>query len=327
MSTNRNLIPKDFEPVEDYQKAISSLRRQTELSSNKFVDHVQRKNAAFQSNDFDVTVSRTYDRVGLSEGRTCKWCLARTGKNVPYDLAVKMGMFERHEGCHCEIEYNNHGEKTYQYRKGGESSSEYERIHIPKTGKNSPTHVNSELVNTQKYHQKFEGLTGHKNAEEALYNEGLKCLKDNNDTEYEYIAAFDMINGKQLAENTEAAKNKMPLCCGFSEKQRYMLEKKGGPLFEVIHNHPNSSQPSRDDIRVLFQRKNQKGSTIVCHNGDVYRLEKLKDFENVELFVEKVYSKNKLEYGAYGNERVESETTFQLIDALTRKGVLKYEKR
>ena len=127
MSTNRNLIPKDFEPVEDYQKAISSLRRQTELSSNKFVDHVQRKNAAFQSNDFDVTVSRTYDRVGLSEGRTCKWCLARTGKNVPYDLAVKMGMFERHEGCHCEIEYNNHGEKTYQYRKGGESSSEYKK--------------------------------------------------------------------------------------------------------------------------------------------------------------------------------------------------------
>lgn len=122
VSTNRNLIPKDFEPVEDYQKAISSLRRQTELSSNKFVDHVQRKNAAFQSNDFDVTVSRTYDRVGLSEGRTCKWCLARTGKNVPYDLAVKMGMFERHEGCHCEIEYNNNGIKTYQSGKGGRDS-------------------------------------------------------------------------------------------------------------------------------------------------------------------------------------------------------------
>ena len=122
VNINKQLIPNEFTPVDDYQAGISALRRQCELSSNRFIDHAQMNNAQFQANDFKITVSRVYDRVGLSDGRTCKWCLERTGTDVPYELAVKKGMFERHEGCHCEIEYNNNGIKTYQSGKGGRDS-------------------------------------------------------------------------------------------------------------------------------------------------------------------------------------------------------------
>ena len=342
VNTNRQLVSNDFVAGEDYQKAVSAMRRRSELSSNQFVDYAQKANAEFQSNDFKITVSRIYDGIGLSDNRSCKWCLERCGRNVPYEKAVAMGMFQRHEGCHCVIEYNNNGTKTYQSGKGGRDSfttrkptrsfsprykQEYERIHIPETGKSGPTHVNSKLVNTQAYHQKFEGLTGHKRVDETMYNETMRILYDNNDTEYEHIVALDARTGTILAKNTGYADSGKAHQCGFSRKQNEKLVRKGGAQFEVIHNHPNSSFPSRDDIRVLFQRENQKGSTIACHNGDVYRLEKLKGFENIESFVEKVYSTTKLEYEVYGSDRVELETATKLVNLLTRRGVLKYEKR
>ncbi len=33
-----------------------------------------------------------------------------------------MGMFQRHEGCYCMVEYNNNGAKTYQFFNGGRNS-------------------------------------------------------------------------------------------------------------------------------------------------------------------------------------------------------------
>lgn len=122
VNTNRQLISNNFVAGEDYQKAVSAMRRKSELSSNQFVDYAQKANAEFQSNDFKITVSRIYDGIGLSDNRSCKWCLGRCGKNVPYEKAVAMGMFQRHEGCHCVIEYNNNGAKTYQSGKGGRDS-------------------------------------------------------------------------------------------------------------------------------------------------------------------------------------------------------------
>lgn len=52
VNTNRQLIPNDFVVEEDYQKAVSAIRRKSELSSNQFVDYAQKANAEFQSNDF-----------------------------------------------------------------------------------------------------------------------------------------------------------------------------------------------------------------------------------------------------------------------------------
>lgn len=82
-----------------------------------------------------------------------------------------------------------------------------ERIHIKDTGKNIPGHVNSKLVNTKKYHDKFVELTGHKDTDDALCNESLAILNANKDSEYEHIAAIDARTGKVLAKNTMAAHN------------------------------------------------------------------------------------------------------------------------
>ena len=123
VTSPRELIDSNVSLSDDYEKDISNLASKVELNANKHVDTVQQANAMFQSDaNYSITVSRTYDGKGLSDGRTCKWCMSRVGHNVPYNEAYKRGMFQRHEGCHCIIEYNNNGTKTYQTSKGGRNS-------------------------------------------------------------------------------------------------------------------------------------------------------------------------------------------------------------
>lgn len=63
-----------------------------------------------------------------------------------------------------------------------------------------------------------------------------------------------------------------------------MLADESTPLFETLHKHPNNSVPSRDDIRKLFEKPRQTGSTISCHDGTVYRIGKIKEFKNIDVF-------------------------------------------
>jgi hypothetical protein len=130
----RQLIDSNLLLSNDYEKDIENMSNKVELSANKHIDTVQQANAKFQSQvGYGVTVSRTYDGKGLSDGRTCKWCLERVGSNIPYDEAYKKGMFQRHEGCHCVIEYNNSGERSYQSSSGGrESWIDYDKKRVDK---------------------------------------------------------------------------------------------------------------------------------------------------------------------------------------------------
>lgn len=117
------LLDQSVSSSDDYEADIEKYKSKAELSANKHVDTYQQYNAKTQAKaGYKVTVSRTYDGVGLSDKRACTWCLERAKSNVPYDEAFKNGMFQRHEGCHCIIEYNNNGEKSYQTSKGGGKS-------------------------------------------------------------------------------------------------------------------------------------------------------------------------------------------------------------
>lgn len=130
------LLDQSVSSSDDYKADIEKYKSKAELSANKHVDTYQQYNAKTQTKaGYKVTVSRTYDRVGLSDKRVCTWCLERAKSNVPYDEAFKNGMFQRHEGCHCIIEYNNNGEKSYQTSKGGINSFQKQdfikRLKIP----------------------------------------------------------------------------------------------------------------------------------------------------------------------------------------------------
>ena len=141
---------------------------------------------------------------------------------------------------------------------------EKELAHIKDDGVRDLGHVNLELVNTKKYHDKFEGLGKNKVVSESIYKEAMEILEARNNTFYEEIVAIDARTGKRLVKNTSAV-NMCEHSCGFSVAEEEKLNSRKIP-FEVLHNHPNSSYPSRDDLKKLFDREWQSGSTIICHS-------------------------------------------------------------
>lgn len=245
----------------------------------------------------------------------------------------------RHANCHCSTAPHSDRKMYEQWLNGlanGDhdlrfdewkilNTQEKEKSYIKETGKTGPCHVDAKLMNSKKYHDKFEDLTRHKAVNESLYQESLKILSDNNDTEFEHIVAFDAKTGKVLEKNTDAAKRGWTHQCGFSSEQSNHLENLDAP-FEVLHNHPNSSLPSRDDILKLYQRKNQVASTIPCHDGTVHRLVKLKEIE-IDSLVEKIYHDTKVKYQGYSEGAIESKCSESLIEMLKRMGYLEYAKK
>lgn len=83
--------------------------------ARQVVDDTQKANARQHNKaGLAVKVEREYDGVGLHDGTdVCDWCLQRAG-TWTYDKAIANGVFERHEGCGCIIDYTSKkGEKSY----------------------------------------------------------------------------------------------------------------------------------------------------------------------------------------------------------------------
>lgn len=118
------LLDSTVSASDDFSADVQRFASAMVDSSLKHVDLTELANARFQSRaGCEVTVTRIYDHVGLRNGKkSCYWCLARTGKDVPYKEAVARGMFERHEGCHCTIIYHSEKGTTVQRRAGGRES-------------------------------------------------------------------------------------------------------------------------------------------------------------------------------------------------------------
>jgi len=78
-----------------------------EQNARAVVDDTLKKNATAHENaGLQVRVIRTYDGVGLANGKvSCEWCMDRVGEWEHVADAQAAGAFERHSGCGCEIVY------------------------------------------------------------------------------------------------------------------------------------------------------------------------------------------------------------------------------
>ena len=82
--------------------------------ASKVVDLTIQANTAFaMSSGFEVRVTRKYDGVGLRRGtkhsERCAYCLERVGTKTFSNSgeASASGIFARHDGCGCSIDYEN----------------------------------------------------------------------------------------------------------------------------------------------------------------------------------------------------------------------------
>ena len=95
-------------------KPITSLDGQLTTYAHKVVDLTMMSNIDFSMGlGFTVQISRRYDGVGLRRGtkhaERCEYCIERAGSNYykTTNEASGSGVFARHEGCGCTIDYRN----------------------------------------------------------------------------------------------------------------------------------------------------------------------------------------------------------------------------
>ena len=174
------------------------------------------------------------------------------------------------------------------------------------------------------YHDKFENLSANKQVNEGLYKQAAKILSHRSGTEYEDIAMLDARTGKLLVENNSAS-GEMKHKCGLTREQHEKLQS-SGKQFEILHNHPSSSIPSTADIIGLFNRENAVASTVVCHDGTVYRMEKLKQFDDIDIFIRKIYSDVRFEYYNHSKNAFENKVVEVSIEFLKRAEFLEYRR-
>lgn len=193
---------------------------------------------------------------------------------------------------------------------------------VPKNGSDNAFTVDYSVVNSKAFHDKFDGLTEHKAVNESLYKKAAEFLAHRNGTPYENIAMLDSRTGAVLVENTTASGlNKFR--CGLTAAQTKALDETG-KSFEIVHNHPNSSIPSADDVCGLFNRHKATGSTVFGHNGAVYRMEKLKPFDNINMFVSDTKKRIVAEHPNFDKDQVEYLLAHQVTDYMRRKMYIKF---
>ena len=107
-----------------WNNVVHSLENKVDSLGRKIQDDSLRYNAENASEvGLEARVTRKYDGIGLSNGRDCAFCLERECEDEPYSEAYRKGVFERHDGCKCVIEYVSMRRdkivKTYQTGKSG----------------------------------------------------------------------------------------------------------------------------------------------------------------------------------------------------------------
>ena len=176
--------------------------------------------------------------------------------------------------------------------------------------------VNRGLVNSKKYHDKFESLPFNKRPRERLYKNAMAALEHRDGTKKEDLFVFDQRTGNLIVKNTESSRD---YSAGLSyQKYQQVLNHKDA--MTILHNHPEGGRFSFTDIKTAFETPNVMSSVVVGHDGSVHVIHSFnKDKDIVAL------------YDRWYNEAIKDGVPGMLAniratDKLYEEGVFKYEK-
>ena len=190
-----------------------------------------------------------------------------------------------------EREYN-HYSKLLENNPVFNKSQLKETVKItPKTYAENYGIVNRKLVNSKKFHDKFEGLGDHKKVNEILYQESMKMLEHRDGTKFEDMVAIDSRTGKIVESILDS---KLPGSVQISERQIKRIQRHDGKI-TLLHNHPGSGRLSHVDIQKLNE-PNVDSVIAVGHDGSVFRVYDIDPSFDVDKFYQKMYNDFKKVY-------------------------------
>lgn len=189
-----------------------------------------------------------------------------------------------------------YGHRAEQWRSTAE---EYEKV-ISSTGKvaeeskrsiSNPTAVvDTKIINSPNYRKTFDKLGEETKITRSIFQQAKNILTHRTGSDFEDLSFIDSVTGKFLTRTDYSVERQ----CIPSKSMISMVKKAKPNTIIAIHNHPNSSVPSLDDIISAYKKKYKYG-IIACHNGNIYKYNVLGEFN--ELIVDHLLdSVNKLIY-------------------------------
>lgn len=156
---------------------------------------------------------------------------------------------------------------------------------ITKKPEHNAYSVNRKLVNSKKYHDRFEGLFNRKSVNESVYQQAKRLLENRDGTDSERMIILDSKTGNLITDNLKSGLNQS-FRTGISKEQYDDIQSRSSN-FIMIHNHPGSTRPSGTDILTFWGEQKADASIIVGHDGSVHCLLNM----NRNIPLDKVYKK------------------------------------
>ena len=158
-------------------------------------------------------------------------------------------------------EYIN-AQKRAAYRKRT-SATEHERMRTEYSNK-----VQIKALDAEGYVEKYKGITGIDDVDNAVYNSAVEILNHRNGTDFEDLHLIDAKTGEVICKLTTCdIKNGVE----YDAETKAAIKKAHEEHREIIavHNHPGGLPPSLDDGVSAYNHGYAKG-VAVGHNMEVY---------------------------------------------------------
>jgi hypothetical protein len=136
------------------------------------------------------------------------------------------------------------------------------------------TMIDKPYINSNQFQRKFDYATDNEKVNKLLYSIAKKILIDRSGTRYESMYWIDKVKGTIITKFERMGKEDKYKGTEFEFRVIYdetcLKKLDDNQRIITIHNHPNSTAPSPNDLNSAYLRKYDIGFTI-SHDGGLYR--------------------------------------------------------
>lgn len=210
-------------------------------------------------------------------------------------------------------------EQSYQATRGANQykSADLKEHKVHNIKSNAPNTVNTRVVNSKKYTDKFEGIGKNKSVDNTVKNKAIDILNERNGTNKETVSYMDYNTGKELLYNNQTDQE---YGIKLTDVEKSAIIKYEGELI-ALHNHPQSTRPSLGDLITMQNQRNVIKIIVAGHNGKVYIISNID--RSADLL--EMYDREVKFYRQSGCDMALAQK--KAIDAIYEKGVFDYEER
>ena len=127
------------------------------------------------------------------------------------------------------------------------------------------TLIDRDYIESNEYRRKYDKLGESEEITRLIYQSAKEILNHRSGSKYEDLYFIDSESGKIIKQNQYTVEEST---VSPTKRMINMLKGRENRIIS-IHNHPENSIPSADDLYLAGERKYKYG-IVVCHNGDIF---------------------------------------------------------